>query len=425
MIRIHDGVIRSHEAASRAVEWYARGLARLENRWVGSGETGARFIDDTHPYSNDLDLFGDGSLFQLLSTAQTTTGEETLAAWLLHAADPPTVGTRQAAVDDLASRPELLEDLYTLGVDARRNVDSASLMHWATGPRLLNYRWLRIVVPIQGASFALTVTAWGIGALPGLVPLTVLLVNAAMALVLHRSVSHVLHGSAEPARELVVLAALLGRLRSESYAADRLRQLKSVLDAEHAEPQAAVRRLDWLIQMHDWQHNMLFAPVAAAVLWGIQCAVHIEAWRQRHGRSVEGWLDVVGECEALAAFAMYRFEHPDHPFPELVDQTTPPVYDAEQLAHPLIPREQAIRNDVRLGGNPSAYGCQRLKHVGEDDPSSHGGGQRGTRPCGRTGASQIPPAFTGRDRGNTPCPGLLARWTVSILCGDLASQASG
>ena len=94
MIRIHDGVIRSHEAASRAVEWYARGLARLENRWVGSGETGARFIDDTHPYSNDLDLFGDGSLFQLLSTAQTTTGEETLAAWLLHAADPPTVGTR-------------------------------------------------------------------------------------------------------------------------------------------------------------------------------------------------------------------------------------------------------------------------------------------------------------------------------------------
>ena len=328
-------------------------------------------------------------------------------------------------MDDLASRPELLEDLYTLGVDARRNVDSASLMHWATGPRLLNYRWLRIVVPIQGASFALTVTAWGISALPGLVPLTVLLVNAAMALVLHRSVSHVLHGSAEPARELVVLAALLGRLRSESYAADRLRQLKSVLDAEHAEPQAAVRRLDWLIQMHDWQHNMLFAPVAAAVLWGIQCAVHIEAWRQRHGRSVEGWLDVVGECEALAAFAMYRFEHPDHPFPELVDQTTPPVYDAEQLAHPLIPREQAIRNDVRLGGNPSAYGCQRLKHVGEDDPSSHGGGQRGTRPCGRTGASQIPPAFTGRDRGNTPCPGLLARWTVSILCGDLASQASG
>ena len=350
-IRVHDGVIRSHEAASRAVEWYARGLARLENRWAGSGATGTRFIDDTHPYSNDLDLFGDGSLFQLLSTAQTTTGEETLAAWLLHAADLPTVRDRQAAVDDLVGRPELLEDLYTLGVDARRQVDSTSLVRWATAPSLLNYSWLRIVAPILAVGFVLSVTAWGIGSLPGLVPLAVLLVNASLALALHRSVSHVLHGSAEPSRELVILAALLGRLRSETYNAPRLQQLNAV-DAEPARPQDAVRRLDWLIQMHDWQHNMFFAPVAAAVLWGVQCAVSIEAWRRHYGQSVEGWLNVVGECEALAAFAMFRFEHPDDPFPELVDQTVPPVYDAEQLAHPLLPRDQAVPSDVHLGTAP-------------------------------------------------------------------------
>ena len=352
MIRIHDGVIRSHEAASRAVEWYRRGLARLEDRWASAGKTGTRFIDDTHPYSNDLDLFGDGSLFQLLNTAQTTTGEETLAAWLLHPADPPTIRDRQAAVDDLANRPELLEDLYTLGVDARRHVDSTSLVRWATAPSHLHDGWLRISAPILAVSFVLTVTAWGMGTLPGLVPLAVLLVNATLALALHRPVSRVLHGSAEPSRELVVLAALMERLRSESYDAPRLRQLKSILDAEDARPQVAVRRLDWLIQMHDWQHNMFFAPVAAAVLWGVQCAVSIEAWRRRHGQSVEGWLDAVGECEALAAFAMYRFEHADHPFPELIDQTKPPVYEAEQLAHPLLPREQAVPNDVRLGTTP-------------------------------------------------------------------------
>jgi len=349
MIRIHDGVIRSHEAASRAVEWYRRGLARLEDRWAGSGDTGTRFIDDTHPYSNDLDLFGDGSLFQLLNTAQTTTGEETLAAWLLHPANPPTVRDRQAAVDDLASRPELLEDLYTLGVDARRRIDSTSLVQWATAPSHFNHGWLRVSAPILAVSFVLTVTAWSIGAIPGLVPLVVLLVNAMLALALHRSVSRVLHGSAEPSRELVVLAALMERIRSESYDAPRLLQLKSVLDAEHARPKVAVRRLDWLIQMHDWQHNMFFAPVAAAFLWGIQCAASIEAWRRHHGQSVKGWLEAVGECEALAALAIYRFEHADHSFPELIDQAKPPVYEAEQLAHPLLPREQAVPNDLRLG----------------------------------------------------------------------------
>jgi len=354
MLRVHDGVIRSHESASRAVEWYERGLARLEDRWAGSGEAGSRFIDDAHPYSNDLDLFGDGSLFQLLSTAQTTTGEETLAGWLLHAGDPPTIRERQAAVDDLAGRPQLLEDLYTLGVDARRTVDSVSLVQWATGPSMLNRRSLRIAAPILGVGFVLSVTAWGIGALPGIVPLAMLLVNATLGLILHGSVSRVLHGSSEPSRELVVLAAILGRLHTESYDAVRLRQLTSVLDAERAEPQVAGRRLDWLIQAHDWQHNMFFAPIAAAVLWGIQCAVGVEAWRRHHGQSVKCWLHVVGEFEALAALAMYHFEHADHPFPELLErhQTEPPVYDAEQLAHPLLPREQAVPNDVRLSATP-------------------------------------------------------------------------
>ena len=352
LVRIHDDAIRSHKAASRAVEWYERGLARLEDRWAGSGETGERFINDTHPYSNDLDLFGDGSLFQLLSTAQTTTGEETLAAWLLHAAEPLTIRTRQAAVDDLTGRPHLLEDLYTLGADTPRKINSTSLVQWATAPSLLNGGWLRIVASGLATGFVLTVSAWGFGFLPGSVPFAVLLVNVTLALALHRSVSRVLHGSAEPSRELGMLAAILGRLHSESYDAHRLRKLQSLLDTEHGKPPVAVRHLDWLLQMHDWQHNIFFAPVAAAVLWGVQCAAGVEAWRRHHGPSIACWLNVVGEYEALAAFAIYRFEHPDHPFPELVDQADRPVYDAEQLAHPLLPREAAVPNDVRLGATP-------------------------------------------------------------------------
>lgn len=354
-IRVHDGVIRAHEAASRAVDWYERGLARLEDHWAGSGATGTPFIDDTHPYSNDLDLFGEGSLFQLLSTAQTTTGEETLAGWLLQAADPATIRDRQAAVDDLATRPQLLEDLYTLGVDARRSVDSASLQGWATAADSLNQGWLKIAAPVLSVGFVLSVTAWGMGALAGVVPLAILLINAILGLALHRTVSRVLHRGAEPTRELVVLASILSRLRAESYVADRLQRLKGSLEAERADPLVAVRRLDWLLQMHDWQHNMFFAPFAAAVLWGVQCAMGIETWRRHHGCSVESWLRVVGEFEALSAFAMYRFEHTEHPFPELVepaDQSAPPTYRAEQLAHPLLPRDQAVPNDIILGVSP-------------------------------------------------------------------------
>ena len=85
----HDQVIRSRDAAIRGIAFYERGLARLEDRWVGTGEPGDRFRDDDHVYANDLDLFGRGSLFELLSLARTRSGEETLARWLTSRAECP------------------------------------------------------------------------------------------------------------------------------------------------------------------------------------------------------------------------------------------------------------------------------------------------------------------------------------------------
>jgi DNA mismatch repair ATPase MutS len=66
---------------------------------------------------------------------------------------------------------------------------------------------------------------------------------------------------------------------------------------------------------------------------------------------VDDWLRVVGELEALSSMATYAYEHPRDPFPTLVDQG--PLFEAEALAHPLIPADIAVPNDVRLGGGHS------------------------------------------------------------------------
>src|SRR5690606_1842577 len=63
----HARALHAREVASRGVEFYERGGARLEDRWAGTGEPGERFRDDHHVYANDLDLFGRGSLFELLT----------------------------------------------------------------------------------------------------------------------------------------------------------------------------------------------------------------------------------------------------------------------------------------------------------------------------------------------------------------------
>jgi hypothetical protein len=76
---IHSRILRSRELARRAVSFYRKGLARIDDRWADTGQTGERFNDPRHVSAADLDLFGRGGLFELLSTARTRMGEETLA----------------------------------------------------------------------------------------------------------------------------------------------------------------------------------------------------------------------------------------------------------------------------------------------------------------------------------------------------------
>src|SRR5580765_5059673 len=107
LLIVHARVIRDRETAASAITFYERGLARIEDRWHGTGESGERFRDDRHLYANDLDLFGPGSLFQLLSLARTGAGEETLANWLKQPASVDEIRERQDAVRELTSALDL------------------------------------------------------------------------------------------------------------------------------------------------------------------------------------------------------------------------------------------------------------------------------------------------------------------------------
>ncbi len=91
LAEVQARISRARRRCERAAALYDQGLARLDDDWAGKGATGERFLDSSHPYAADLDLFGHGSLFELLSRARTRAGEETLAHWLLHPAAPDVV----------------------------------------------------------------------------------------------------------------------------------------------------------------------------------------------------------------------------------------------------------------------------------------------------------------------------------------------
>jgi hypothetical protein len=351
LVNRHDTVIRGRDAAARGVAFYERGLARIEDRWIGTGEPGDRFRDDEHLYANDLDLFGKGSLFELLSIARTRAGEETLARWLKAPAPRDVIRRRQHAIAELSSRLDLREQLAIAGSDVRAGVHTEALVSWAAAPPALHRAWARSLATVLSAS-ALTAAAWWGYSGDATAFLLVIVLEVFFAVSQRRRVQQVLHGSEQPARDLDVLAHLLTHLERERFESARLSELRASLDTDGMPASVAIGQLHRLSEMHDWQHNQFFGPVAAAFLWGTHLAFAIEAWRRRHGNHVAGWLATVGEFEAFSSLAAYRYEHPDDVF-AAIDESQEHVgsFEGDALGHPLIPAARMVRNDIHLGAD--------------------------------------------------------------------------
>ena len=351
LVVAHDRVLLSRDRVRRAVSWYERGLARIDDSWPGQGPGGDHFADQDHLYAQDLDLFGDGSLFQLLCTAQTQGGEQTLADWLTCPAGVDEVRLRQEAAIELQPNALLRERLATAGAAARETVHPATLKAWAVAPQAVSGLWTRLLAVGISLLVPATIFAWNEGA-PVLAPIAALLTLGVFARRWAGVTTRIMAGASAPAAELTVLSDVSAVIRTESYEAARLQALAHGLETADGDVGEAARRLRKLVELHDWQRNILFAPLAALLCWQLHLAYAVEAWRARHGGQVAGWLGHLGEMEALAALGTYAFEHPDDPFPEVAETDGVPHYEATALTHPLLPSTAAVANDVSLGAAP-------------------------------------------------------------------------
>jgi len=353
LLVVHDRVLRRKRRAGRSVEFYQRGLDRLDDEWAGKGEAGAR----------DLDLFGEGSLFELLSSARTLGGELTLAKWLTAPAPPEEVRLRQEAAEELRNRLDLREDLAVLGDEVRRGIDAEALPGWGERTALLDSTLIRIVAAILAVlTFPLAMWVIVVGlewlsnggpihpwlATLSKVSLVLASLEAILALLYRRPVQQSVLEVEHPGHDLALLAEVLTRLEREGFNCKRLVALREVLDTKEHPASREIVRLRRLMDMLDSRDSVVVRAIGPLLLWTTQLAFAIEAWRKRTGPSVRRWLDAVSELEALSSLAGYAYENPEDPFPEIVEDG---LYEGEGLGHPLLPKARCVRNDVRLEGD--------------------------------------------------------------------------
>jgi hypothetical protein len=343
---LHARVILRKETCRRAVDFYGRGIDRLEHSWQKGAVDGSMFQDDDHIYASDLDLFGPASLFALLCTARTLPGQQTLADWFKAPTPTNEVNARHEAVKELSRRLDLREDLAVVGKELTPKLHQRDLVEWSQKP--VNHL-PRILAPLAAALAALNVTALSLWAFTDVDPgwvLVTLGLSAIYSGLTRRRVQLELDLGTKPVNELRLLSEFLHRIENDEFQSSKLRELQTNAPSMQERASRRIAQLARLIDWNESRRNQMFLPVASVLLLGTQLAVRIQRWRRDNREEVNQWLQSLGEFEALCSIATFAFENPDYAYPSL--HPTGGCFKAENLGHPLLASASRVGNDIEL-----------------------------------------------------------------------------
>ncbi|MGA2883055.1 MAG: DNA mismatch repair protein MutS [Bryobacteraceae bacterium] len=344
---------RSKSRMWRLKRFYDRAIQRVKGDWARSGVTGEEFNDPHHVYATDLNVLGDGSLFELLCIARTSIGRRGLAKYLLETPALEETLLRQEAVRELRGRRDLREKVATLGEFEFLELHRATFDEWRNSARISYARPLRGIAAVTSALVACIVA----GGLLGLIPWIQVAIWIAPLIAFHAVVGLYFRGRVNPmiyrlrplGFETRVLREGLHLLATEQFQSAKLRQLsEQVWNGARS-----MRKLERLLGLLEQRDKDWFYTPSHVLLSGTQLCLAIEQWRGKHGESLRVWLEAWAEFEALNALGAYGYENPENTFPEF--GVGDACFQARALGHPLLPQASCVTNDIELTHDAPFY----------------------------------------------------------------------
>lgn len=331
-------------------------LGRLRHHW---SEINVHEVEvpSEHTYlAKDLDLFGEASLYHLISMAHTPRGKEILREWLLSPATPPEILERQAAVRELAAEVSLREELALRGRMLSETLAGPDrIVAWATGPTWLSRRpWILWVARGGPLVMLAALLAMGIGWLDptsaAVVVVAVLALNILLSVLFSGAAHDIFNQISSRSREVRHYRYLFDLFVSQHPQAEWLRRIhRDAVEGEHGALRC-MHQLERLMMLAYLRYasllSILYLLFQVAALWDFHILARVERWQTLHGRNVAAWFEALGKFEAIASLANLHYNEPQWCFPELHSE---PLVEATALGHALIAAEVRVCNDVTVG----------------------------------------------------------------------------
>ena len=336
LLKLYDSFI---ECCNIEIEYLSGNFSRLNK--------GNNYISPTHPYSHDLDIFGEESLFCSLDRTVTGKGTGRLASLLTQEIPdiPEIIIKRQKSIIELRNKHKWTLLFRATGINNRiSESDTQYIEMWRKEPPFFNGKLHKYLLYISNLIMAALIVASVID------PLLVTIAGAWFVIQLSISIFFTKRISLFSERLGKFISSIsnyfhiIELIENENFTSELLNEIKAKLFHQKNSIKA-FKSLKRRYRDIENRNNLLgFIIMNGLYIRDLHIISAMDGWRESYINDIERWIEAMSEIDMLISLSNYSFNHPDYALPEFIDDI---IIEAISAGHPLI-RGGMVTNDFRI-----------------------------------------------------------------------------
>ena len=309
-------------------------------------KTGEEFIDPTHVYSNDIDLFGRGSFFQYINRTSTKQGAKELAKTITEN-HILSIDKKQEVLKELSQKVawrqhfSALASLVTTRYSTKEILDfiqNYSAVFSTIISKLPTVFSLVSIVLIALVSFAI-------------IPFSILIlwvfIGLGITALFFKKTQEIYVRADKAKATFKQYYLLLQEIENRKFSSAKLQEKQQIIQSEKLQASVIFKQFSKILDAFDQRNNLLIAFVGNAFfLWDLRNAVKVEIWITNYKHTVKKWFEVIAFFDAQNSLANFQYNHPEYTFPKVQKQDA--IIKAVGLGHPLLNSEKRIDNNFNI-----------------------------------------------------------------------------
>ena len=347
LVFYHNNTFEYKKRIDLLININEKGIKRLSGEFKNFKDSGSEYLDDEHSFINDLDVFGNNSIFQYINSTVTKGGREELAKLLKRekVLGSSEIKERQEAIRELGEKAAWRQKIIVEGnLKKSKDINLCSLIKWSEEKESSSP--LRVAI----ACTFILVTIFSIYlAVERIIPESFLIldfmINFIVVKILCKSMKKELTLFESIKSSVDGYSKILCLIENENFNSLYLKRLNGKLKNDKLSCMEEMKKFASIL---DWagnsKYNAYYLLLNVILFSDVFLMRSLEKWRERNGDKLEEWLKVMHDIDALNSISNLSFENETWTYPVILYENE---IEGINIGHPLLGKK-AVRNTFSL-----------------------------------------------------------------------------